>query len=171
MTNLHILSDPVSDFWKCPKKFFLFLFLYLFLHFLITFFDTFGLIGSITTFFKNPGCWHECRPIFGLHFVYIGFLSLIKKGFLGVQQICITSFWHFLAILAIKMADFYPCTLWEERGSTDGLFLLFLLFFLPTSKFLFLPGWKKLKFCSYPAEKKLKFCSYPAEKSSTFCFS
>ena len=20
MTNLHILSDPVSDFWKCPKK-------------------------------------------------------------------------------------------------------------------------------------------------------
>ena len=20
MTNLHILSDPVTDFWKCPKK-------------------------------------------------------------------------------------------------------------------------------------------------------
>ena len=23
MTNLHILSDPVTDFWKCPKKGFL----------------------------------------------------------------------------------------------------------------------------------------------------
>ena len=22
MMNLHILSDPVSDFWKCPKKVF-----------------------------------------------------------------------------------------------------------------------------------------------------
>ena len=20
MTDLHILSDPVKDFWKCPKK-------------------------------------------------------------------------------------------------------------------------------------------------------
>ena len=45
--DLLILSDPVSDFWKCPKmgvkkK--------IFWHFLTTFLDKFGLIRSIKTF-------------------------------------------------------------------------------------------------------------------------
>ena len=45
----------------------------------------------------------------GLHFVYICmfFYPLYKKWVLGVQQIFITSFWQFLAILAIKMAVFF----------------------------------------------------------------
>ena len=34
------------------------------------------------------------------------FILYTKKGVLGVQQKFITSFWQFLAILAIKMADF-----------------------------------------------------------------
>ena len=67
----------------------------------------FGLIRSIKNVFKSPGSWHECRPIYGLHFVYIGFFVLYTtNGVLGVQKNFITSFWHFLAILAIKMADF-----------------------------------------------------------------
>ena len=70
MTDLLILSDPVSDFWKCPN------FVW---HFLTTFCYMFGLIGSIN-FINNPVSWHECRPIYGLHFVYIGFLSFIQKG-------------------------------------------------------------------------------------------
>ena len=45
MTNLHILSDPVSDFWKCP-----------------TFFDTFGLIGSVKTFSKILGVGMNIGP-------------------------------------------------------------------------------------------------------------
>ena len=53
-------------------------------------------------FFKSPGSWHECRPIYGLHFVYIGFFYPLykKKGVLGVQKNFITSCWHLLAILA-----------------------------------------------------------------------
>ena len=47
--NLHILSDPVSDFWKCPKKG---LKKKIFLHCLTIFFYMFGLIGSIKTFSK-----------------------------------------------------------------------------------------------------------------------
>ena len=50
MTNLHIHLDPVSDFWKCPKKFFFSSFFLL--NFLTSFFDTFGLIGSVKTFSK-----------------------------------------------------------------------------------------------------------------------
>ena len=53
---------------------------------------------------------------------------------------------------------FYPCPL-RKRGSTDGHFHhLFLFLFLHTSSFLFLPGRKKLKFCSYPTEKSSSFC-------------
>ena len=52
MTNLHILSDPVYDFLKCPKKGFKKMNI---LHFLTTFFDTFGLIGSVKTFSKVLG--------------------------------------------------------------------------------------------------------------------
>ena len=85
---------------------------------------------------------------------------------------------------------FYPRALREEHGSSDGKFLLLFFFLLfHTSKFVFLPGRKKLKFCSYPAKKSsrfvptrpkksqvlflpgrknLKFCSYPAKKSSSF---
>ena len=80
--NLHIVSDPVSDFWKCPKKFFFIIVL----HFLTTFFTP--LVYRIPlNFFKSPGSWHECRPIYGLHFVYIGFFILYtKKGVLVVQK-------------------------------------------------------------------------------------
>ena len=84
---------------------------------------------------------------------------------------------------------FYPRALREERGSSDGKFLLllfflllfFLLFFFllfHTSKFVFLPGQKKLKFCSYPAEKSSSFVPtrpkkaqvlfLPGRKSSSF---
>ena len=34
------------------------------------------------------------------------YILYTKKGFLGVQTNFITSFWHFLAFLTIKMADF-----------------------------------------------------------------
>ena len=72
--DLHILLDPVSDFWKCPKKGFK---KNDFLPFFTTFFDIFGLIRSIKNFFKSPGSQHECRPIYGLCFVYIDLLSFI----------------------------------------------------------------------------------------------
>ena len=65
--------------------------------FFSTFFDTFGLIGSIKTI----------RPIYDLHFVYIDILSFILKGGFGGLKKIITSFWQFLAILAIKMAVFF----------------------------------------------------------------
>ena len=46
--DLHILLDPVSDFWKCPKKGFK--------NYLFEFFNhiflMFGLIGSVKTFQK-----------------------------------------------------------------------------------------------------------------------
>ena len=38
-----------------------------------------SLIRSIKNFFKSPGSWHECRLIYGLHFVYSFFLSFIQK--------------------------------------------------------------------------------------------
>ena len=59
MTNLHILSNPVSDFWKCPKKGFK---KNIFLHFFTTFFDTFGLIGSVKTFSKVLGVGMNVGP-------------------------------------------------------------------------------------------------------------
>ena len=59
MTNLHILSDPVNNFWKCPKKF---LFLIIFLNFLTAFFDMFGLIGSVKTFSKVLGVGMNVGP-------------------------------------------------------------------------------------------------------------
>ena len=62
--NLHILLDPVSDFWKCPKKGFKKIIL---LHFLTIFFYTFGLIRSIKTFSKVLGVGMNV----GLYMVYI----------------------------------------------------------------------------------------------------
>ena len=59
MTNLHILSDPVSDFGSAPKRGLKKLF---FLHFLTTFFDTFGLIGSVKTFSKFLGVGRNVGP-------------------------------------------------------------------------------------------------------------
>ena len=58
--------------------------------------------------FQNPGSWHECRPIYGLHFcIYRFFLSFIqKRGFWGSKIISSQVSGIFLAILAIKMADF-----------------------------------------------------------------
>ena len=58
----------------------------------------FGLIGSIKTFSKVLGVGMNVGP-------YI-FYPLYKKGGFGGPKNFITSFWHFLAILAIKMADF-----------------------------------------------------------------
>ena len=48
MTDLLILSDPVSDFWKCPKKGLK----NIYWQFLTIFFYMFGLIGSVKTFSK-----------------------------------------------------------------------------------------------------------------------
>ena len=59
MTNLHILSNPVSDFWKCPKKGFLKKY---FFAFFTKFFDTFGLIGSVKTFSKVLGVGMNVGP-------------------------------------------------------------------------------------------------------------
>ena len=56
MTDLHIILDPVSNFWKCPKKGFKKLFFY---H---VFFDTFGLIRSVKTFSKVPGIGINVGP-------------------------------------------------------------------------------------------------------------
>ena len=57
--NLHILSDPVSDFWKRPKKVF---FNYFFLNFLTKFFNTFGLIRSVKSFSKVLGVGMNVGP-------------------------------------------------------------------------------------------------------------
>ena len=59
MTNLHILSNPVSDFWKCPKKGFKKIIV---LHFFTTFFYMFGLIGSVKTFSKVLGVGMNVGP-------------------------------------------------------------------------------------------------------------
>ena len=74
---------------------------------------------------------------------------------------------------------FYPRTLREERGSSDGHFLLLfsslfphLQLFVPTrpkkAQVLFLPGRKKLKFCSYPAEKSSSFVPTRPKKAQVF---
>ena len=105
MTDLLKLSDPVSNFWKCPKK----VFFNDLLAFLTTFFDMFSLIRSIKTFFKSPGCWHECRPIWAIFCIYIFFFILLYKkkgGFGGPNKISSRVsgiFWH---ILTIKITDF-----------------------------------------------------------------
>ena len=82
MTDLLILSDPFFflRFLEVPQKgglkiYFLEFFNHIFLH-----------VWSYRirkNFFKSPGSWHECRPIYGLHFVYIVFYPLYKKGGLG----------------------------------------------------------------------------------------
>ena len=60
MADLHILSDTVSDFWKCPKKGFKKMILW---NFFTTFFwDNFGLIGSVKTFSKVLGVGMNVGP-------------------------------------------------------------------------------------------------------------
>ena len=67
----------------------------------------FGLIGSVKTFSKVLGVGMNVGPYMAYILYQYGFFyPLYKKGILGVQKNFITSFWHFLAILAIKMADF-----------------------------------------------------------------
>ena len=39
-------------------------------------------------------------------YIYKLFILYTKKGVLGVQKNFITSFWQFVAILAIKISDF-----------------------------------------------------------------
>ena len=51
MMDMHILSDPVSNFWKCPKKGVYIFFVVIFNHI----FYMFGLIGYIKTFSKVLG--------------------------------------------------------------------------------------------------------------------
>ena len=65
---------------------------------------------------------------------------------------------------------FYPRPL-QERGSTDGHFLLLLLFlFFHTSSILFLPGRKKLMFLFLPGQKNLKFLFLPGQEKLKFLF-
>ena len=67
----------------------------------------FGLIGSVKTFSKALGVGMNLGPNMAYICIYRLFLSCIqKKGGFGVEKKIITSFWHFLAILAIKMAEF-----------------------------------------------------------------
>ena len=72
-----------------------------------------------------------------------------------------------LAVAWVFRWTFYPHALREERGSSDGKFLL-LLFLFHTSKFVFLPGRKKLKFCSYPAEKSSSCVPTRPRKAQVF---
>ena len=81
MTDLLILSDPVSDFWKCPKKGFNLFFI--FWHFFTTFFDMFGLIGSVKTFSKVLEVGMNVGPYVAYILVYIVFYPLYKKGGFG----------------------------------------------------------------------------------------
>ena len=90
-------------FLEGPKRFFLMIFW----HFLTTFFDMFGLIGSVKKKFKSPGSWHECRPIYGLHFVYLVFFyPLYKKGFFGGPNKFHHEFLAFFGHFDHQMADF-----------------------------------------------------------------
>ena len=107
MTDLLILSDPVSYFWKCPQKFFFFFFW----HFLTTFLDAFGLIRSVKTFSKVLGVGMNVGPYMAYIFYIQFFILYTKKGVLGVQQISSHVSGIFLAILAIKMADFFKLKL------------------------------------------------------------
>ena len=85
MTNLHILSNPVSDVWKCPKKVVFFLF---FFAFFTTFFDTFGLIGSVKTFSKVLGVGMNVGPYMAyILYKKVFFYPLYKKrGFGGPKK-------------------------------------------------------------------------------------
>ena len=81
MTDLLILLDPVSDFWKCPKKGF-------FLHFLTTFFYMFGLIGSVKTFSKVLGVGMNVGPYMAYNlYIQVFILYTKKRGFGGSNKI------------------------------------------------------------------------------------
>ena len=80
MADLFILSDPVSDFWKCPKKGLKKMICW---HFLTTFFDMFGLIRSVKTFSKLLGVGMNVGPYMAYIFVYFVFYPLYKKGDFG----------------------------------------------------------------------------------------
>ena len=81
--DLLILSDPVSNFWKCPKKGFN----DFFLSFLTTFFDMFGLIGSITTFSKVLGVGMNVGPYMAYILYVVFFYFIQKKGFWWCKKI------------------------------------------------------------------------------------
>ena len=56
------------------------------MHFFTTFFDTFGLIGSIKTFSNVPGVGMNVGPyMVYILYIYI-FLSFIQKGGFGVPK-------------------------------------------------------------------------------------
>ena len=94
----HILSNPLSDFWKCPKKGFKKQ-----IHFLPHFFTCLVLSDPLKLFQKSS--WYEWGPYMA-YILYISFFyPLYKKGVLGVQKMS-SQVSHLLAILAIKMADF-----------------------------------------------------------------
>ena len=84
MTDLLILLDPISDFWKCLKKVF-------FVAFFNHIFDMFGLIGSVKTFSKDLGVGMNVGP-------YIGYILYKKGGFGGANKFhhkFLTFFGHF----------------------------------------------------------------------------
>ena len=139
MTDLHILLEPVSDFWKCPKKVF---FVCIFYHILLTHL----VLSDPLNFFKSSRILHECRPVYGLYFVYIDFcLSFIQiKGVLGVQNVVFMSLLQFLAILTIKMAVFFKLAQFKTILKTRTMMDLHILLDLVTN------FWKcpKKFFCS-----------------------
>ena len=75
MMDLHILLDPVSDFWKCLKRFFRPFFNHIF--------DMFGLIRSIKTFSKVQGVSMNIGP----YMAYNLYIYTKKKVVLGVQNV------------------------------------------------------------------------------------
>ena len=73
-------------FLEVPQKGVLFFFF--FLAFLNQIFWHIWSYWSHLNFSKSPRSWHECRPIYGLHFVYIGFVYPLyqKRGFWGSKK-------------------------------------------------------------------------------------
>ena len=74
----------------------------------------FGLIGSIKTFSKVLGVDMNVGPYMAyILYIKVFFILYTKKsGFWGKTNF-ITSFWQFLVILVIKMADFLKLELFK----------------------------------------------------------
>ena len=88
--DLHILSDPVSNFFKCPKKRFKKIIVWLFF---TTIVYTFGLIGSVKTFSKVLGVGMNVGPYIGyILYIYILFYPLYKKWGFGGPKFCCHDF-------------------------------------------------------------------------------
>ena len=66
----------------------------------------YGLLGSVKTFSKVLGVGMNVGTYMAYILYIFVFILYTKKGVLGVQKNFITSFWQFLAILAIRMAAF-----------------------------------------------------------------